>query len=96
MSELLTRGVDALNERLGDGGFSGSLKFNVTDEGVVIVDKDGARQTDGDADCTITASSKTFIKLLEGKLNPATAVMSGKLRVAGDMSTALRFAAMLS
>ena len=53
------------------------------------------RICEDDADCTIGASEKTFRKLLDGKLNPTMAVMSGKLRVGGDMTIAVKLAANL-
>jgi len=35
---------------------------------------------------------KTFLGLLEGDVNPQMAYMMGKIRISGDMGTALAFA----
>ncbi|MGR3721775.1 SCP2 sterol-binding domain-containing protein [Abyssibius alkaniclasticus] len=90
MSEVINEAVAALNAKLADGGFDGSVKFEIEGEGAVRVDETGASASDAEADCTISASAETFRRLLEGDLNPAGAFMSGKLKVDGDMGTAMR------
>src|SRR5512142_1490693 len=37
------------------------------------------------ARCTVTATDKDLLAIVNGKLNPQMAFMSGKLRVAGDI-----------
>lgn len=44
----------------------------------------------GDADCTISASEETLVKIAKGEANPTTAYMTGKLKIAGDMGAALK------
>jgi len=90
MSDILETAVLALGEKIGDGGFDGIAKFVIKGEGAIIVDSDGARVDDGDADVTLTAEAETFRGILEGGLSPATAFMQGKLAVDGDMSVALK------
>lgn len=48
------------------------------------------------ANCTVTMSANDFISLVAGKLNPTTAFMTGKLKIAGDMSLALKLQNVLS
>lgn len=48
------------------------------------------------AKCTVTMSANDFIALVSGKLNPTTAFMTGKLKIAGDMSLALKLQTVLS
>lgn len=43
-----------------------------------------------DADCTISASEETLVKIAKGEANPTTAYMSGKLKIQGDMGAALK------
>jgi putative sterol carrier protein len=67
-------------------------------EGAVIVDGGGVRAaTDADdADVTMTADSDTFQEIMAGDLNPTSAFMSGKLKLDGDMGTAMKLGSALS
>lgn len=96
MSDVITEAVKALNEKLGAGGFDGAAKFVLEDEGAIIIDADGARSGDDDADVTLTASVDVFRAILEGEQNPTTAFMTGKLTVDGDMGKAMQLASVLS
>ncbi len=44
----------------------------------------------GEADCTISASEETLVKIANGDANPTTAYMTGKLKISGDMGAALK------
>lgn len=55
------------------------------DDGKVTV-SEGA----GEADCTISASEETLVKIVAGEANPTTAYMTGKLKISGDMGAALK------
>ena len=96
MSEVVKAAVDAINKRLGADGFDGSIRVKIEDEGALIIDQDGARVSDEDADCTMTASADTLQGMLEGDVNPTAAFMSGKLKVEGDVSTAMKLGAALA
>ncbi len=95
MSDTINTAVAALNEKLGEG-FDASAKFVLGDEGSVIVDENGVRAGDDDADVTLTADVETFEQILSGDLNPTGAFMSGKLTIDGDMSAAMRLASALA
>jgi putative sterol carrier protein len=44
----------------------------------------------GEADCTISASADTFLKIANGEQNPTSAYMTGKIKVKGDMGAAMK------
>ena len=92
MSDVIDHAVSALNEKLGAGAFDGTAKFVIEDEGAIMVDSDGARAGDDEAEVTLTADADTFREILEGDLNPTTAFMSGRLKIDGDMGAAMRLA----
>jgi putative sterol carrier protein len=75
-------------------GMNNSYLFEIEGAGTWTVDvKDGAVSVaeGGDtADATISASEETFEKIVSGEQNPTTAYMTGKLKVKGDMSAALK------
>jgi putative sterol carrier protein len=95
MSEIVDAAVKALNARLGGRGVDGSVRFVIEDAGALLIDEDGARADDGDADCVMTADADTFRAMLDGDLDPTAAFMSGRLRVDGDMSLAMKLGALL-
>ena len=63
---------------------AGVWKVDVTDAGVEVT------EGGGDADVTIHASEETFRAIAEGKQNPTTAFMTGKLKIDGDMNAAMK------
>src|SRR5215218_8172447 len=63
---------------------AGSWKVDVAD-GAVSVTEGG-----GDADVTIQASEETFSAIASGEQNPATAYMTGKIKIDGDMGAAMK------
>ena len=94
MSDVIDKAVETLNAKIG-GSYDGSAKFVIEDEGAIMLDSAGARAGDEDADVTLTASVETFQRMLEGDVNPTMAFMSGKLKVDGSMSEAMKLASVL-
>ena len=96
MSDVINGAVEALQAKLSGGGFDSSVKFTINGEGSVVVDGEGVRASDDDADCTLTADADTFQAMMEGNLNPTAAFMTGKLSVDGDMGVAMKLGALLA
>jgi putative sterol carrier protein len=46
--------------------------------------------TAANARCTVQATDADFLNIVNGKLNPQMAFMSGKLRIQGDMALAMK------
>lgn len=95
MSEIMTHAIKALSERLSDG-FEGTAKFEIEGEGSIMVDENGVREGDDEADVTMIASVETFQGIMEGDVNPTMAFMSGKLRIEGNMGMAMKLGSALS
>lgn len=96
MSDLIEQAIAKLNEKLDASGFDGTAKFVIEGEGAIMMDANGARAEDSDADVTMTADADTFQSILAGELNPTAAFMSQRLQVDGDMGAALRLGSVLS
>ena len=89
---------EALPERAnGSGRLTGiehTYVFEIVGSGTwTVAVRDGhatVSEGAGDGDCRISASTKTFERLVAGKQNPMTAYMTGKLKVHGDTGAALK------
>lgn len=89
MSEVVQEAITRLSEKL-PNGFDGSAKFVITGEGSIMLDQDGAREGDEEADVTLTASPEVFRAIISGDQNAVTAFMTGKLSINGSMGLAMK------
>jgi putative sterol carrier protein len=96
MSDIVNEAVTVLNEKLAGTDIGGTAKFDIAGEGAVMMDANGARAADEDADVTLSADAETFEGILSGDTNPTAAFMTGKLKVDGDMGLAMKLAAALA
>ena len=96
MSEVINTAVAALSDKVGTGLDGGTAKFVINGEGGIIIDGDGVRAGDEEADVTLTADADVFQDMLSGELNPTTAFMTGKLAVDGNMGLAMQLGAVLA
>jgi putative sterol carrier protein len=75
-------------------GLTATYRFEIDGAGDWTVDVDNGKvsvsENGGDADCTISASAETFMKIARGEQNPTAAYMSGKLKVKGDIGQAMK------
>jgi acyl-CoA dehydrogenase len=78
--------------------FGAKLKF-VLGEEVILIDGTGdsnvVSQNDEEAACTISTDTNTFLQLKSGDLNPMMAVMSGKVKIKGDMGLAMKLQSLI-
>lgn len=96
MSKIVDGAVEALSAKVGAGEFDGSVRFVIEGEGAVRIDDTGVSADDSPADCTISADAETFREMLDGALNPASAFMTGRIRIEGEMARAMKVAALLA
>ncbi len=95
--EELAANPDALS------GINATYQFTLTGEPegswMMVLSDDEKSVNEGvadAADCTITMDSGDFMAMIEGRLNPQMAFMTGKLKVAGEMGLALKLQAILA
>ncbi len=76
-----------------------TVKFEL-DEHTIFIDGTGDKNVvssdDREADCVITTTLETFQKLKSGDLNPMMAVMTGKIKIKGDMGIAMKLQSLMS
>ncbi|MFT3916736.1 MAG: SCP2 sterol-binding domain-containing protein [Anaeromyxobacteraceae bacterium] len=72
----------------GPGGGSWAVDCTAPGGKVVTGSAPGAR-------CTVTATDADFLSIVNGKMNPQMAFMSGKLKIQGDMGLALKLVSIL-
>lgn len=70
----------------GDGG--GNFIVN-------LKDNPGVTEGEGAAECTIRMTAQDFVDLSEGKANGQQLFFTGRLKVEGDMSLALRLQSLI-
>jgi acyl-CoA dehydrogenase len=79
--------------------FGAKLKFVLGDE-IILIDGTGTSNVvsnnDEEAGCTISTDTETFMALKSGELNPMMAVMSGKVKIKGDMGLAMKLQSLIS
>lgn len=96
MSEALEAAATALREKFASADFEGSVKFDIEDEGVVRFVDGEIDLADGEVDVIISASLDTFREIFDGELSPTAAYMTGRMRIDGDMSTAMKLSQILA
>ena len=87
--------TEALRGKVGEqSGLGAVLKFDCGADGVVVIDGKAIPNTvsnaDGPADCTVAITLENLNALLTGALEPVTGFMTGKFKVSGDMSVAMK------
>lgn len=95
MSEALHLVTEGLRTAVGgDCGLGKVIKFDFGEEGVVVIDAtvspNVVHNEAATADCTLKQSIEDFAAMTEGQLDATTAYMSGRLKIEGDMSLAMR------
>ncbi len=96
MSDILETAVSALSSKIDGQSFDASVKFALEGVGAIRIDESGVSVDDGDADCTLSADPELFQAIIEGDTNPTAAFMTGKLKIDGDMSVAMKLGSLLA
>ena len=87
--------TESLRAKMGESsGLNATLKFDCGADGVAYIDGKSVPNTvsneDKEADCTVAITLANLAALLSGELEPTTGFMTGKFKVSGDMSVAMK------
>jgi putative sterol carrier protein len=94
--EAVNQFIAKLGTAIGaNSGLGGTIKIDLGPSGSIFIDGRSTPNavTSGEgknADTTLTASYETFEKIFKRELDPTSAFMQGKLKVAGDMGLAMK------
>lgn len=85
----------AIRTKVGsDSGLAATLKFDCGADGTIFIDgkstPNSVSNSADSADCNVGITLENLGAMIKGDLEPATAFMTGKLKVDGDMSVAMR------
>lgn len=89
-----------IREKMGqDSGLDAVLKFDLAEDGVILLDGKGSPNTvtndDKDADCTVGVALDDLKAMIAGDLDPMAAFSLGKLRIEGDMGVAMKLGSLM-
>ncbi len=101
MSDEIKNIAEQMSKAIGgNSGLNSTLKFDFEGQGNIYIDGKATPNTvsteNKPADCTITVSLDNFKKMVARELDGTTAFMQGKLKVAGDMSVAMKLGPILA
>ena len=88
--ELLHKLPRAINPQT-TAGVERTIQFNISQPAYVVISNGACAVTEGNAetaDLTLDMSDDDLVSLLTGKLNGMAAMMSGRLKLQGDMALA--------
>ena len=85
----------AIRNKVGaDSGLAATLKFDCGADGTIFIDgkstPNSVSNSADSADCNVGMTLANLAAIIQEELEPATAFMTGKLKVTGDMSVAMR------
>jgi putative sterol carrier protein len=83
-------GLNAIYHFILSGDESGTYEVVFADQKATYT-----YSTTNEAGCTLEMSDKDFIKLVEGRLNPTVAFVTGRLKVRGDMGLSFKLQTVL-
>lgn len=89
--EFLHEARDTLMSLLETENFEKSVSLRIKEVGNIVISGQSAEISDAKADCAVIATQAVFTDILNRKLHPMKAVMFGKLKIAGDAKTAMKF-----
>jgi len=97
--EKVERKIKERSSELSDVRAVYKFELKGPDGGIWIVDLReetlGVRETQEDAQCTIKAKDVHFVDMFTGKLRPESALLTGKVKMSGDIGLAMKLGQIL-
>lgn len=91
VSQLTDRVRSAVGAEL---GLDATIKFNFGDDGVIYIDgkskPNAVTNENRDLQIVISFTPETLTRILDKQLNPKIALMTGKMKLRGDLRIAMR------
>jgi putative sterol carrier protein len=77
-----------------ESGLDATIKFNFGEEGVIYIDgksmPNAVTNDDRASQIVISFTPETLTRILDKQLNPKVALMTGKMKLRGDLRIAMR------
>ncbi len=77
-----------------NSGLDAKIKFKFGEDGTLYIDgkaqPNQVHNTDDNSDITISVSMDNFVRIIDKQLNPKLALMTGRMRLRGDIRIAMR------
>ena len=77
-----------------ESGLDARIKFKFADQEFLFIDgkskPNRVDNSDSESDITITVSRENFMKIIDHELKPPLALMTGRMRLRGDIRIAMR------
>ena len=91
----VTQLTDRVRTAVGaESGLDATIKFNFGDQGVIYIDgkstPNAVTNDDRDSQIVISFTPETLTRILDKQLNPKVALMTGKMKLRGDLRIAMR------
>ena len=87
--------TERVRKSVGDeSGLEATIKFDFGEEGIIYIDglsnPNAVNNENKESKITIKVSRENFEKIIDHKLNPKVALMTGRMRLRGDIRIAMR------
>lgn len=79
----------------GEGIGAKSAKIDLKEDGFIVINGNRVETEDRATDCTLIVSKDDLEKIRAGTLNPTMALMSGKVKIRGDMALVMKLQGLL-
>ena len=78
------------------GGLDSSLLVDLKGEGFIRIEGQTVTNDDAPAACTVVVAKDDLMAMSRGELDPTMAFMTGRLKINGDMSVAMKLQPILA